>query len=457
LGLRKLMTDLEIWTKWESQTINGLFPLRRFLGKSNHSVVFLTDFKAQKAAIKLLPEHPATAEAQLAHWQRIASLSHANLIRILEMGRCQLGGHPFLFVVMEYADQTLAQILPQRALTVDETREMLTPSLAALSYLHRKNLVQAALKPPNFLVVNDQLKLASDTVRGAGERRPSAAKPTVYDAPETRTNAIETASDVWSLGVSLVEALTQSPPAWANERTGEIRFPATTPPDFADILRRCLSRDPAMRPKVSALQAQFTQVPEIAAPKVVQPPELAAPAIPRPPASEPASEQSLTSSRWVHSARQLAPAAAVGVVVLLIFLVVMRPFRSHNSPPSSPAIAAPGSPSQQPVPQMAAPPRPAALPSSAVVHQEIPVVPRGIRDSVRGTIKVAVLITVDRSGSVVAQTLENRGPSKYFARLAANAAKKWRFAPTDAASSRQWLLQFEFTRAGVVAESKPGP
>jgi hypothetical protein len=32
------------------------------------------------------------------------------------MGRCQLGGYPFLFVVMEYAEQTLAQILPHWAL-----------------------------------------------------------------------------------------------------------------------------------------------------------------------------------------------------------------------------------------------------------------------------------------------------------------------------------------------------
>src|ERR1700735_1934764 len=99
------MTEIEVWTKWESQIVNGLFPLRRFLGRSDHSVVFLTDCRARnlsKAAIKLVPADPATAEIQLSHWKRIATLSHPRLVRILDSGRCQLGGHPFLFIVMEY-------------------------------------------------------------------------------------------------------------------------------------------------------------------------------------------------------------------------------------------------------------------------------------------------------------------------------------------------------------------
>ena len=166
------MTETEIWTKWESQVVNGIFPLRRFLGRSNHSVVFLTECRAQNlahAAIKIIPADPARAESQLARWQLAASLSHPRLIRLLEAGRCKLGGHAFLFVVTEYAEQNLAQILPHRAPTVDEVREMLTPTLDALTFLHHRNLVQGQLKPSNFLVVNDQLKLASDTIRAAGE------------------------------------------------------------------------------------------------------------------------------------------------------------------------------------------------------------------------------------------------------------------------------------------------
>ena len=157
----------EGWPKCQGEVINGAYPLRDFLGGSDHSAVFLTECKAQNvatAAIKIVPAERVTL-AQLSHWRTAAGLSHPHLIRLLDAGLCQLGGRQFLFVKMEYAEQTLAQVLPNRALTADEVHELLLPTLDALAFLHRKNLVQGQLKPANFLVVNDQLKLASDTVR----------------------------------------------------------------------------------------------------------------------------------------------------------------------------------------------------------------------------------------------------------------------------------------------------
>jgi hypothetical protein len=99
------MTD--VWSTWEGRTVNGVFPLRLFLGNSDHSVAFLTSYAALNiadAVIKLLPLEAATADAQLTRWKSAATLVHPHLVRIFESGRCQLGGHPFLFVVMEYAE-----------------------------------------------------------------------------------------------------------------------------------------------------------------------------------------------------------------------------------------------------------------------------------------------------------------------------------------------------------------
>lgn len=436
------MTEIEIWTKWESQIVNGLFPLRRFLGRSNHSVVFLTEFRAQnlpKAAIKLIPADPAVDELQLSRWQRIAALSHPHLMRILDSGRCKLGGHPFLFVVMEYAEQTLAQILPHRPLTPDEAREMLIPTLDALAYLHRKNLVQGQLKPVNFLVVNDQLKLASDTIRSAGEAAIVSAKPSVYDPPEARSGAIEAAGDVWSLGITLVEALTQNPAAGL----GESSDPLT------GAVRRCLSPNPAGRPTISELQAQLGPTSQGPAPQAPAPQVSRLPVdmkVPGKPAPAPAASKT----------RLLVPAIAVGVIVLVAVWASMRPFRSHPkaAPPAS-SIAQ--STSQPPVAPAAAAPG-SATPMSAtaaVLHQEIPALSHGTRNSIRGQIKVTVLVSVDRSGNVVGETLENQGSSKYFARLALEAAKKWKFAPADNQDSRQWLLQFEFARSGASGQAVP--
>jgi len=91
--------------------------------------------------------------------------------------------------------------------------------------------------------------------------------------------------------------------------------------------------------------------------------------------------------------------------------------------------------------------------SPSAVHEEIPVVPRSARKTIHGHIKVAVLVIVDRSGNVIDALLENPGPSWYFARLAREAARKWRFAPADKQDSRQWLLRFEFTRGGTTGHA----
>jgi TonB family protein len=97
--------------------------------------------------------------------------------------------------------------------------------------------------------------------------------------------------------------------------------------------------------------------------------------------------------------------------------------------------------------------QPAGNTSSPVLHEEIPNVPRSARNTIHGHLKVAVRVTVDAAGNVVNQTLENPGPSKYFARLASEAARKWKFAAADTQQSRQWLLRFEFTRDGTTGQA----
>ena len=259
----------EPWPEWQGAVINGAYPLQRMLHGSDHSAVFLTEYTAQDtcaAAIKIVPAERVTL-AQLAHWRTAASLSHPHLIRLLDAGLYQLGGRQFLFVVMEYADETLAEVLPQRALTVEEVREMLLPTLDALAFLHGKNLVHGQLKPASFLVVNDRVKLASDTVRPAGEPRASRAVASMYDPPEAQNGALSPAGDIWGLGVTLVEALTQCLP-WPGEHAGTTSLPPTLPAAFVDTIQRCLSHDPARRPTTTELAAEFKRAPDAPVPDV---------------------------------------------------------------------------------------------------------------------------------------------------------------------------------------------
>jgi outer membrane biosynthesis protein TonB len=88
-----------------------------------------------------------------------------------------------------------------------------------------------------------------------------------------------------------------------------------------------------------------------------------------------------------------------------------------------------------------------------VLHEVIPDVSQAILDKIRGHINVAVRVLVDPSGNVVGEFLEKAGPSRYFARVAADAAIEWKFAPADAQSPRVWLLRFEFTGGGATVDA----
>jgi len=438
------MTD--IWTKWESLVVNGAFPLRRFLGSSDHSVVFLTEYTALNipdAAIKLIPADPALADAQISQWRAVATLCDPNLIRIFEAGHCELGGYPFLFVVMEWADQTLAQVLAHRALTPDEVRDLVRPSLGALAFLHRHKLVHGALKPQNFLVVSDQLKLASDNVRRAGESVASITKPSLYDAPEARDVGLSAAGDIWGLGITIVEALTQTPPAGV-ERAQSVDLLPTLAPEFADALRRCLSRDPASRPGIPDLEAAMN----------LAPPAFVISASPSDAPQAPGRGRSEHIRKLPDRRTLIGAAIAVAFLALVAAWTGKRLFRTQ--PSVQQAVSNTSEPSHQQATRPATAPQNTNAPapaSSAVLHQEIPIVPRGARDSIRGRIKVTVRVAVDRSGHVVSETVEHPGANRYFARLAGAAARKWQFAPDANAASRVWLLRFEFTRAGATAHT----
>jgi TonB family protein len=441
----------EVWTKWEGEIISGAFPLRRFLSGSDHSGVFLTQDNAQNianAAIKIIPTDPAHTLAQLSQWRTAAALSHPHLIRLLDAGRCQLGGQQFLYVVMEYAEETLSQILPHRALTPDEVRDMLRPTLDALTFLHRKHLVHGQLKPTNFLVVDDQLKLASDTIRPAGEPRASIDKSSLYDPPEARNGRISAAGDIWALGITLVEALTQGPPVWPDKGSEIVSLPPSLPPTFVETVRRCLSRNPADRPTVTDLEAQFNQAPQAAVLSSPQPVE-------RRTTGGTASPQKSPKQRLFVSI------IAVLLITLAAVWTGLRLFHSNpnsqqpasrtsSSAESTESKAAPSPPASRPPDR---PARPLADTPSPVLHKEIPDVPRSASSTIHGQINVAVRVTVDSSGNVVGDTLENPGPSKYFARLATAAAKKWKFAPADNQDSREWLLWFEFSRGGTTGHA----
>ena len=241
------MTDE--WKKFEGHVLNNKFPLQKLLGSTSYSAVFLTQSpppQPKTLAIKFISSS-AKADFQTSVLLSASKLRHPSLLRLLPGGRCQLAGADLVFVLMEYAEEDLGQVLPYRPLREKEAREILGTLLDALSYIHSKGFAHAHIKPSNIMAVDGQLKLSSDTALPLGERRPAYRPVDAYDAPEAATAPAAGSSDVWSLGVTLVEVLTHQIPVPSPDGHADPMVPSTIPQPFLDIARNCLRRDPRLR------------------------------------------------------------------------------------------------------------------------------------------------------------------------------------------------------------------
>jgi len=240
----------DMWKRWEGQVVDHKYLLQQYIASTDHSVVFLAEFhdpEPRQVAIKFVAAEVAGKEQQLANWNTVAQLSHPNLLKIYGSGQCKIEDTNLLYVAMEYAEENLAQVLPHRALMADEIREMLKAVTDVLVYLHDNKLVHGHIKPSNVLASGELLKLSSDTISPAGEVREMRRERSAYDSPELPGSPYTPAADVWSLGVTLVEAVTQQPAILPFNEQADPIMPAGIREPYQEIARRALQREPRLR------------------------------------------------------------------------------------------------------------------------------------------------------------------------------------------------------------------
>jgi TonB family protein len=352
------------WKEYEGQVVDGQYPLVEYLGGTDSSAVFLTKLSStpsSKAVIKLIPAR-TSAELQLSLWRRAAKLEHPNLLRLFQMGRCRLADTDLLYVVMEYAEEDLSQILPQRALSAAEAREMLEPTLAVLTYLHGQGLVHSHIKPSNVLATADQLKLSSDTLFPAGGPRKSSRRVDAYDAPEAIISQLSPASDIWSLGMTLVEALTRQAPAVQPGSPADPIVSEALPQPFLDIARHALCSDAKRRWTLAEISARLNPVAVAAAAgQSVSPlavplspvPALPAAKLPVPKSFQPVAKAQPPRPQTANAAKQAIVfpnyVIPVAVVFLIIVAIVALPkILGHRPESSSSASTAAAPPAAAP-------------------------------------------------------------------------------------------------------------
>ena len=216
---------------------------------------------ALKVIAPALADDPDFRARFVAESKSAASIEHPHVIPVYYAGERE----GVLFIVMRYVDgpDLRALVRAEGHLEPERAAQIVAQVGGALDAAHAAGLVHRDVKPANVLLGNDDHAYLTDfglTKRaastGAGLSRPGGWVGTLgFVAPEQiRGEGVDARTDVYALGCVLVHALTGGAPYIrdSDEATlwAHLNAPPPTdrvPPEFAGLVRRALSKDPADR------------------------------------------------------------------------------------------------------------------------------------------------------------------------------------------------------------------
>jgi eukaryotic-like serine/threonine-protein kinase len=253
----------------EGSVLAGRYCPRRLLGRGGMAEVYLAQDRVmgRPVAVKVFPSRTGSAsdaKRQQQEAELLASLNHPGLVTVFDAGVDPDLDRPFL--VMEFvAGPTLAARLASGPLDEAQAREVGGALAQALAFVHERGVVHRDVKPSNVLFADpedyESIKLADFGIaRTADSARLTQAGLIVgsahYLSPEQALGAdAGPASDVYALGLVLLECLTGDPAfpgagiaAAAARLHHDPQIPAGINPDLGRLLRAMTSREPAQRP-----------------------------------------------------------------------------------------------------------------------------------------------------------------------------------------------------------------
>jgi serine/threonine-protein kinase len=245
-------------------------------------------------AVALKLPRPRAAEIWHEAWieaRTTARLSHPHIAAVHDYGEEQRpDGTVVPFVVMELLDgESLAARLTRGRLAWQDAARIGAEVASALAMAHASNVVHRDIKPGNIMLTSTGSKILDFGISAAAgtpdddETGATFGTP-AYVAPE-RLNGTpaEPATDVYALGTVLFEMVHGEPPypvdtweefaearAWdrfaAARATAPDRLPDELPASFRDLIGRCLSDDPWLRPAASEVHERLSALRPVPAP-----------------------------------------------------------------------------------------------------------------------------------------------------------------------------------------------
>ncbi|MHC4779646.1 MAG: protein kinase domain-containing protein, partial [Planctomycetota bacterium] len=220
----------------------GDFRIVRQIARGSMGVVYeaVQEPLNRRVALKVLPSELTRDERTIERFQReagaAASLNHPGIVKVLSVG--EEGG--FHYYAMDMVrGKSLDAIIETERLPHRRVAEIIRDAAHALAYAHDCGVVHRDIKPGNIMVTQDGRVLIADfglartETTGTLTRSDEIVGTPMYMSPEQAVGdreKVDSHTDIYSLGATLYEALTLSPPYDGS--------------DLHHILSQVIGRDP---------------------------------------------------------------------------------------------------------------------------------------------------------------------------------------------------------------------
>lgn len=254
------------------EALAGRYRLLRELGRGGAAVIYLAeDMKHdRKVALKVLrPDLAASLgpDRFLREIKIAAKLAHPHILPVHDSGEVQ----GFLYYVMPVVEgESLHERLADGPVPVQEAVALLHDVFDALQYAHQRGVVHRDIKPGNVMLsgrhalVTDFGVAKALAVAAEGDQIDTAGLvlgTPAYMAPEQATAdpSIDHRADIYAVGVLAYEMLAGRTPFGGASPQAVLRAHVTQhpdhvlvhrpdlPPELADVVMKCLEKDPADR------------------------------------------------------------------------------------------------------------------------------------------------------------------------------------------------------------------